>query len=222
MKIKITPMICATPVVQSLLEKKKNQTRRRNGLEKIDPKAMEVVRSDQFLIRGDWVARYRLETVEERYEVTNIIKCPYGDVGDVLWVRETFQKIEFVKSGSSEYLYKSDIDLFNPDIVCWSPSIHMPKEAARLFYRITSIHVERLQSITEDDAIGEGVGRHSDFGSTGYINYLSPEEAVTDIDAIWSFETLWESIYGRGSWLKNPWVWVIKFEKIEQPENFLT
>ncbi|MFY0481432.1 hypothetical protein ACI6PS_02405 [Flavobacterium sp. PLA-1-15] len=218
MSFKFIPMICATSVVQSLLENRKSQTRRLQGLENIDPRANEIVKDNQFPFEGKWISRSRLETVEERYEIFDVIKCPYGEVGDVLWVRETFYEEGF----EGNYVYKAPNGTLLTDYDRWKPSIHMPKEAARLFYKITSIHVERLQNITEEDAIAEGVVKHSDYGSTGYVNYLSPHEAVTDIDAVWSFGTLWESIYGRGSWLKNPWVWVIKFEKIEQPENFLS
>lgn len=93
----------------------------------------------------------------------------------------------------------------------------MPKAAARIFLEVVNVRCERLHDISESDAIAEGVYQHSDYGSTGYRHYGKPEEALTDIDAVWSFETLWESINGKDSWKANPWVWVYEFKVIEKP-----
>ena len=102
----------------------------------------------------------------------------------------------------------------------WKPSIFMPKAACRIFLEVTNVRVGRLNDISENDAIAEGVLKHSDFGSTGYILYTEPEAAYTDIDAVYSFQSLWESINGKQSWEANPWVWVYDFKRVEKPENF--
>lgn len=102
----------------------------------------------------------------------------------------------------------------------WYPSIHMPKAAARIFLKVTDVRCERLNDISEEDAIAEGILKIADYGTTGFLHYGRPDEALSDIDAVFSYETLWEKINGKNSWSLNPWVWVYTFEKIEQPENW--
>ena len=135
--------------------------------------------------------------------------CPYGKIGDRLWVREPFCDADpayFDKKGNLvQYAYKADnypIGTFK-----WKPSIFMPKKASRITLEITNIRVERLNDISEQDAIAEGVEEcddkyHDDcqYGSIGNIC---------------SYKTLWESINGQGSWGQNPWVWVIEFKRVE-------
>ena len=82
----------------------------------------------------------------------------------------------------------------------------MPKEACRLFLKVTNVRVERLQDITEMDAIFEGC-----------MQYEKDTDWMT---ALYGFELLWKKINGESSWKSNPWVWVIEFERIEKPENF--
>lgn len=89
----------------------------------------------------------------------------------------------------------------------WRPSIHMPRAAARLILQITDIRVERLHSISEADAIAEGVEQGFDW----YRNYKYPDTTYACLTAKHSFRTLWESINGPNSWGTNPWVWVITF-----------
>lgn len=139
-------------------------------------------------------------------------------IGNILWVRETFDKVTY------EFVYKADDNSGYEFLsaIRWKPSIHMPKVAARIFLEVTNIKVERLKDISEEDAIAEGVFQHSDYGSTGYVHYGRTDEALTDIDAVYSFETLWDSINGKDSWEKNPWVWVYDFKVVDKPANFLS
>jgi hypothetical protein len=216
-EIKYRPILFSTPMVQAVDENRKKQTRRTKGLEKISLLATEVVKSDQWKSQGDWVARFKFKG-EEKYEATNIIKCPYGDVGDVLWVRESYSHNYF---SHNDHAYKADWDNPDPDIVPepkWKPSIHMPKEACRIFLKITNIRVERLQDISEEDSKLEGIHYKYDeeIGYT-YKHYLKEKFGPSPIH---SFQTLWESINGKESWDSNPWVWVIEFEKIEKPEDW--
>lgn len=161
------------------------------------------------------------------------IKCPYGKPGDVLWVRETFRKyckvdeygytrydqevIEFA-ADNPPMINECDGDgctMFKKDgtekFIPWKPSIFLPKEAARIWLQVMGVKVERLQDITEDDAIAEGGKTHqTELGpsyydyETGYCNGL--------FDAKDSFRTLWKSINGADSWAANPWVWAISFK----------
>ena len=109
----------------------------------------------------------------------------------------------------------------------------MPKEAARLFLKITDIRVERLNEISDQDVLLEGLDWNpvidDDFRGIpirGWKNYLGGDYFVTgdgnnSPDRL-SFKSLWQSINGQASWDNNPWVWVIEFEKINKPKNFLS
>lgn len=127
--------------------------------------------------------------------------------GDILWVRETFYHayatttvngLEYVLENT--YYYKADYpsDKLNPP---WKPSIFMPREAARIFLRVTNVRVERLSEITEEDAIAEGIRI-----GIGGMPYFSCREA---------FAALWNSLNAKRGygWDSNPWVWVISFER---------
>ena len=137
------------------------------------------------------------------------VACPYGSPGDILWVREKHHKLIDCETGKfKRYDYYADMpEKFHKEFPSkWKPSIHMPKEACRLFLKITNVRVERLKDITEMDAIFEGC-----------MQYDKNTDWMT---ALYGFELLWKKINGENSWNSNPWVWVIEFEKVEKPENF--
>jgi hypothetical protein len=189
------PILFSTPMVQAILDGRKTQTRR-----VIKPQPLDVV-----------------TYADQRVWYPEVIKCPY-EVGDVLWVRETFIK------DKESFLHKASHTLVEK-FIKWKPSIFMPKEACRLFLQVKSVRVELLQEITEEDAIAEGIKPSEDFAGL-YFLYGSTKNygriTRTDyVDPIKSFHSLWLSINGPTSWVKNPWVWVIEFEKIEKPENFI-
>jgi hypothetical protein len=156
--------------------------------------------------------------------VVAMVWCPYGRVGDVLWVREGFYK-PTADSLRGKYYYKADLDNHGWGLK-WKPSIHMPKEACRIFLKIKSIRVENLQDITEEDAIAEGVESWIDdrlaSKPTRYKVYYHEDgdDSIYSSSAKISFETLWQSINGPASYYQNPWVWVIEFERIERPANW--
>lgn len=139
--------------------------------------------------------------------------CP----GDILYVRETWKK------APNGYYYYEDWQRNDiADITKWKPSIHMPKEAARIWLKVTNVRVERLQDIDEDGAVKEGIpwsecrNCKAPFGCDACAG-----EGYDEIDA---FAELWDStikkidldFYG---WNANPWVWVIEFERCEKPEE---
>lgn len=140
--------------------------------------------------------------------------CPFGQVGDRLWVRETFaghylddDQIQDIKDDrdKAEDLceYRAD---YSDDADCvdgWTPSIHMPRWASRITLEITAVRVERLNDIREEDAKAEGV--------TPSQHIITPPEALYRV----GFLKLWQSIYGEESWNANPWVWVIEFRRVE-------
>lgn len=139
--------------------------------------------------------------------------CPFGAVGDRIWVRETFCAVpdHDEPAGCSALLYAAD---GNGPYGKWTPSIHMPRCASRITLEITGVRVERLNSISEEDAQAEGMEL------TGWRpTYSDPDsggEVWTPYD---NFAQLWESIYGEGSWQANPWVWVIEFKVVPNVQD---
>ena len=139
--------------------------------------------------------------------------------GDILWVRETW-----AKSMAGTFMYRADDKAIM--VERWHPSIHMPKEAARLFLRVTDVRVERLQDITDYRAEGIHPSEACEecFAVRGGCDPLnSPTGCDNEIDA---FAGLWDRtvkpadlpLYG---WDANPWVWVIEFERCDKPEGFV-
>ena len=182
------PILFSTPMVQAILDGRKTQTRR-------------IIKTDAKQI--DW-----MPIVLNGYggfcdEHGNPEKPKYK-IGEILWVRETFQPIEH-----PELKYRYRADHLNPKSVVWKPSIFMPKDAVRIFLKVTNVRVERVQDITAMDAYSEGI--KMTVSSSDADCYLTAEEA---------FQLLWESINGKESWKSNPWVWVYDFERIERPLGF--
>lgn len=134
--------------------------------------------------------------------VATVIPCPYGQPGDRLWVRESFTLCESIRAdGHRAPLYRAT-SIVDAEAK-WKPSIHMPRWASRLTLEIVSLRVERLQDITEADAILEGIEDKQMVD--GVPMWTSAVEAYAD---------LWDSINGEGSWAANPWVWVVEFTAV--------
>ena len=216
--MKYTPILFSTSMVQAILEGRKTMTRRKVkdfGNQKFEvgmweddlrPYALEPLVSDKKgLLKGIPCSL-----------IDNSHLCPYGYVGDILWVRETWQWVD-IKKDYTGYVYKAsgglDWEMSNEDWK-WEPSIFMPKKACRLFLKITDIKVERLHDISEADAICEGIFKAE---SCGEIMYYNNKQGGGSLSAKKSFKILWAKINGEESWNANPWVWVISFEQIEKP-----
>ncbi|HIG3590509.1 TPA: hypothetical protein ACYE2S_002565 [Klebsiella pneumoniae] len=149
--------------------------------------------------------------------------CPFGAVGDRIWVRETFCTVDDTQYGGGKWVdYRAtpkfeashpagwDCAPNDAEALKWRPSIHMPRWASRILLEITDVRVERLNAISQEDAQAEGMEL------TGWRpTYSDPDsggEVLTPYD---NFAQLWESIYGEESWKANPWVWVIEFKRVE-------
>lgn len=145
-----------------------------------------------------------------------VASCPYGQPGDLLWVRETCNG-----NSSSTLRYRAT----DGEELRWRPSIHMPRWASRLTLRITDVRVQRLQEISEADARAEGVKRSQRAVSpsravSAYWDYLRGEPNYHTAGD--SFASLWESINGPDSWAANPWVWALTFDVIRKNVDVVT
>ena len=150
--------------------------------------------------------------------------CPYGQPGDILWVRETWNQALNTETDELGYVYKEQMlrenviytDL-DDDPIKWRPSIFMPRTAARLFLKVTNIRVERLQDISQEDIEKEGLWFYSqEYREETCIN----RDSVYGIQATGRkyFKELWDSINAKRGygWDINPWVWVVEFERVER------
>ncbi|WP_108943527.1 hypothetical protein [Morganella morganii] len=177
--------------------------------------------------------------------------CPFGDIGDRLWVRETFallgnedgvcvdwnDRIVYDEEEAAR-IYRASCEQKDGDYGLWSipddadwkphtdnhkydgtwrPSIHMPRWASRILLEITGVRVERLQDISGEDAVAEGVVTGS-YGNEGnWMNgFYAPGGNQPHQTAKSAYSELWCSIYGADAWYKNPWVWVIEFTQIQR------
>ncbi|HAW1718114.1 TPA: hypothetical protein ACIY0Z_004078 [Escherichia coli] len=190
-------------MVRAILEGRKTQTRR----------PVKNVRADNCLV-------IRKPTKKRNGVYTHVMDalehglCPFGNVGDRIWVRETFNAfwldndvIQEIKDGvslASELCdYKADYSDSSKPAEGWTPSIHMPRWASRILLEITDVRVERLHDMSEADAKAEGASP---------VTYkITPPEAVYRV----GFGDIWRGIYGQENWLSNPWVWVIEFKRIQ-------
>lgn len=193
--MKERPILFNGPMVRALLDGSKTQTRRIAKLPHQNP--LGVWESfDWGGPNGGRTAQG--ETVPAQKAIAHtrtgeIICCPYGQPGDRVWVRETWQRA----GGNTGYWHRATDDKAddgNSPVSSWRPSIHMPRAASRITLEIVSVRVERLQDISHSDAMAEGMAWD---------------------DAVFDYRTLWESINGPGSWDANPWVWVVEFKNLQ-------
>lgn len=149
---------------------------------------------------------------------TDQVLCPFGQAGDLLWVREAFahqyrDNIEPTCRSPEDVAYRADGLTPDPYVYGhWKPSIHMPRWASRITLEVTGIRVEKLQDISEADSIAEGVERVGD-RFKGYLPLVTGEHYDPAL-AKTSYSQLWESINGLGSWKADPWVWVVEFKRL--------
>lgn len=227
--MKEKPILFSTPMVQAIMDGRKTMTRRI-----VKPK--RNIESHEILYKcGEndyWIGTYNGHFMGHS---STRMKCPYGQPGDLLWVRETFFDTKKVKEAfafqhSPDFIYKADENNF---IGChnWKPSIHMPKAAARIWLRVTDIRVERLQYISSGDIIDEGIrvpiheGKICwEVGQENNAMSFMPQGSFTTHKELVSehliyfahWAELWCKINGRESWDLNPFVWVVSFEVVSK------
>lgn len=207
----IRPILFSTEMVKAILGGRKTQTRREVKPPPSNNEFM-IELSDGF----GWVKRRIIQLNPLRYEILQNWKCPYGNPGDTLWVRETWGTIGDLPYIPEDVVYAANFcsPKYDKPNSGWKPSIHMPKVACRLFLKVKSVRVERLRDISEEDARAEGV-EETKLGFKNYEKSYSVSEFIGGgTEALRSFQSLWKSINGPESWDANPWVWVIEFEVI--------
>lgn len=203
------PILFSGPMVRALLDGRKTQTRR---IVKPQPHHGPV---------GAMVNLGGREWAMDDGDLSGLWSCPYGVPGDVLWVRETLKRAPHLwtyAADGAEVGWPARQGLAGKarDTVV---SIHMPRDACRLRLRITDVRVERLNDISEADALAEGIDRvANNFGNgPAYCDYLLPDvrnEAEWYASPLKSFQSLWQTIHGEDGWAENPWVWAVSFERV--------
>ena len=199
--MKARPILFSTSMVQALLEGKKTQTRRvvkdkKLGNRGVNSKNFSQISCESMRRQGGSAKQY----------------CPYGKVGDLLWVRETFivgvprDENDMPVMKNDDYVWKTWYRASNPELLWdnqgekehdnppWKPSIHMPKSLSRLTLEITNVRIERLHDISENDADAEGVDAAN----------IKLQEHELDSCNKYKFLKLWDQINGEQSTNSNP------------------
>ncbi|AAK94349.1 hypothetical protein Mx8p14 [Myxococcus phage Mx8] len=214
------PMLFSGPMVSAILAGRKTVTRRLVTPQPTNPhRGIFVWKNDEHFPEstfGMWMAQ----------------RCPYGQPGDRLWVKETWRTAAKLDGKSPTAIaeaaedagytrpwaplqYEADGARVNWHESDWGPpgktrvSIHMPRWASRLTLEVTGVRVERLQDITDEDARAEGCDVDL-AAAEGFITYASDTRPMS---VKW-FNALWERINGAESWATNPWVWRIQFARV--------
>ena len=195
---RVLPILFNTEMVRAILDGRKTVTRR-------------LVKHDVDAILNSPYHKEHPE-VEDKQIISKLCMSPYQP-GDILYVRETWG--EGYEEGT--YMYRADDKLAGlptfkeSSKLIYHPSIHMPKEAARIWLKVTDVRVERLQEITSEQIGREGV-------EVEYPHVLNGEEKRYAFSTLWN-STVKKSDLDRYGWNANPWVWVIEFERCEKPEE---
>lgn len=225
----IKPILFNTEMVRAILDGRKSCTRRLIKTRRKDACGFYVTRRTD----GSFAGIYEYDENESMFD--NPLQAPYQP-GDILYVRETWKcwrahryeatadimfkaggdgvQLQFA-NGSTDSIDRFDYDKFvnkwfshNRE---WHPSIHMPKEAARIWLKVTDVRVERLKEITIDGIRNEGL-------SSMAVHAGDMEIALKEWENLWN-STIKKSDLDRHGWDANPWVWVIEFERCEKPEG---
>jgi hypothetical protein len=230
--MKELPILFSGEMVRAILDGRKTQTRRvckLRGFHQIDYRGGQ----------GDWndPSCWGFEGADgqnwglkgdDDFGVREI-PCPYGVVGDQLWVRETFTYVGggdpgclICRATFEEDCRRWGFDRPHPtaDQTKWTPSIFMPRIASRIQLEITNVRVERLQDISDEDAVSEGINVFNEDGGLCYSgisdDWVNEFEKWHGDAPTSAFRDLWDSInVDRYPWESNPWVWVVNFKRVE-------
>lgn len=225
------PILFSGEMVRAILEGRKTQTRR----------AVPELILEKYYNYDDWCSAVMPQGISctRSFETQFFLNwCSYGEPGDRLWVRETWQDFcpiwngAWCGCGSKEMITRTHRPVYRATETeripsRWRPSIHMPRWASRLTLEITEVRVERLQDISEEDAKAEGLHCLTKDGSLYKYGIGSASEGIPTAKWPWTewesdprraFAKLWDSINGKKpgrAWSDNPWVWAISFKRQE-------
>lgn len=208
----IKPILFNTEMVRAIMDGRKTCTRRVIKLPWEECPACKYVHNEYIydkMAENVYCARCGCPLEPER-------RSPYQP-GDILYVRETWMDYAGLT------MYKADCDIYRLDSLNfagfgWKPSIHMPKEAARIWLKVTNVRVERLHDITEDGVEAEGAIDNRGFIHSPENEYDRIYTAREHFIGIWD-RTIKKSDLDRYGWNTNPWVWVIEFERCKKPKE---
>jgi hypothetical protein len=216
-KSKMKPIIFSAPMIRAILGSRKTMTRRVMKPQPImDDSGMWHWKDCQWMDGG---LGFPASGIDDY--------APYKP-GSTMWVRETWTTPEYSGvfpdwdldeyPGPYDYWYKADVVERGKEYVAslrWRPSIFMPREAARIFLRVTDVHAERLQDITEEDTVTEGVGDPYDYQHPSYYDTPQMQDVLYHRAA---FAGLWDRLNAKRGygWDADPWVWVYEFERITE------
>jgi hypothetical protein len=222
----IKPILFNTDMVRAILDGRKTVTRR-----VITPQPEMAL---AYIMAGHNWGKWKYSVFDEeeykKHQNKNLYWTPPYHAGDILYVRETWHKYT-KRVGRGEgchlaefYGYMASVKNSEDADTPWKPSIHMPKEAARIWLKVTNVCVDRLKNITHKQAENEGVGDlfldDISYGEERYNIPFNQEEGLSREQ----FAYLWDSTVNkaeldRHGWEANPWVWVIEFERCEKPQE---
>lgn len=207
----IKPILFNTEMVRAILEGRKSCTRRLvKFLSGENPQWTGYIKDELMLYNGK--------------NEPCIRKAPYQS-GDILYVRETF-----IQAAAHIFWYKADNNSWISEGLHWKPSIHMPKEAARIWLKVTDVRLKRLQEMKPVDVIKEGAYPDcwdclNTYGESGsQCCYGTEEECSRCDEMMMEWEKLWTTTIKKSDldcygWNANPWVWVIEFERCKKPKG---
>lgn len=226
---RVLPILFNTDMVQAILDDRKTDTRRVikksqcNGLAKIEPREWS-----KECLQEPWCSMTEKEFIKSLYN-------PSYRRGDILYVRETWSFIPCIECTANDccdkipsffedkdteseccYIYRAGFPEYaDPKRITWHPSIHMPKEAARIWLKVTDVRVEQLNEMTLEDFLKEGVMIRPEAFNDPENAYQQAKSIFIDI---WD-PTIKKSDRDRYGWEANPWTWVTEFERCEKPEG---
>jgi hypothetical protein len=215
--MKERPILFNGPMVRAILEGRKTQTRRLINFETV---------GNNYGANRDCYNAVGYQTITDHsiavipwthISLKWLLRCPYGQVGDRLWVKETHIRHPYWT------IYRADLDPVEAAGIGgmyggWTPSIHMLRKHSRITLEITDVRVQRLQEISEEDAIAEGIQvlplQSESDSSAWYQSAPGVHQART---ARGSYMQLWDSIYAKRGvgWIVNPWVWAVTFKEVQ-------
>lgn len=213
------PILFSTEMVEAILAGRKCMTRRTHGLKKVNknPEECELLQFTDY--GGPRIFQFKIPE-------SPFWGCmPHYQIGDKMWVRERFE----TDTDGTVKFYAGNIEVKHNaayrKLTKWRPGIHLFKKDARIWLECTGVRLERLQDITEADAISEGIfplnmsaAQIAEEGQK-YFDYSKPKQFFSEgLSPFWSFNSLWCSINGAESWDLNPYVFVYEFKRIEHAQ----